>query len=194
MKIGILGGTFNPVHLGHIMGAKHVMQELALERILFVPVKSPVHKKLDGNITPEERLEMLKLALADELSFFVEPIELERDEPSYTIYTLKALKEKYSGAKLHLIIGADSFNSLDMWLDHGDIYEQALIVVMRRPGDEPLRDDLIHQIPGLVRVNNNLIDISSSLVRQRVRDEMSLDGFVPNSVAQYIKSKGLYLK
>ena len=194
MKIGVFGGTFNPIHLGHTLGAAHVMKELALDQVLFVPVKSPVHKELDGNTSPEERFEMLKLAIKDIPAFSIETIELERDEPSYTIYTLQALNKKYPESKLYLIIGTDSFNSLDSWLDHGAIYDLALIAVMRRVGDEPLRDDLIHQIPGLVRVNNELIDISSSLVRQHARSGLPLDGLVSDSVAEYIKNKGLYLK
>ena len=194
MKIGVFGGTFNPIHLGHTLGAAHVMKELALDQVLFVPVKNPVHKELDGNTSPEERFEMLKLAIKDVPAFSIETIELERDEPSYTIYTLQALNKKYPESKLYLIIGTDSFNSLDSWLDHGAIYDLALIAVMRRVGDEPLRDDLIHQIPGLVRVNNELIDISSSLVRQHARSGLPLDGLVSDSVAEYIKNKGLYLK
>ena len=194
MKIGVFGGTFNPIHLGHTLGAAHVMKELALDQVLFVPVKNPVHKELDGNTSPEERFEMLKLAIKHVPAFSIETIELERDEPSYTIYTLQALNKKYPESKLYLIIGTDSFNSLDSWLDHGAIYDLALIAVMRRVGDEPLRDDLIHQIPGLVRVNNELIDISSSLVRQHARSGLPLDGLVSDSVAEYIKNKGLYLK
>jgi nicotinate-nucleotide adenylyltransferase len=192
LNIGVFGGTFNPVHSGHTAAASHVLNELKLDRVLFVPVKNPVHKKLDGNATPLDRLAMLQLAVEDVPFFEADPIELEREGPSYTVHTLAALKERHPESVLYFMLGADSFNELDSWFDYEGILSLALIVVIRREGDELLRTDLIHRIPGLVQVNNDFINISSSLVRSRLREGLSVEGLVPGAVAMYIKNKGLY--
>ncbi|MCL1911820.1 MAG: nicotinate (nicotinamide) nucleotide adenylyltransferase [Leptospirales bacterium] len=193
MEIGIFGGTFNPIHSGHIKAAKIVAAELSLARVIFVPVKDPVHKKLDGNASPDDRLAMLELAVNGIPSFDVDPIEINRDEPSYTVHTLSAFKEKYPGSALHLILGSDSFNTIDSWFDYVKILSLALFVVPARPGDEGVRVDLLHTIPGLTRLNGDFDDISSSLVRQRVKEGLSIEGLVPEAVARYIKDKRLYL-
>lgn len=193
MKLGIFGGTFNPVHNGHIQNAVFIKDSLKLDRILFIPVKAPVHKKLDGNVSPKQRLEMLELALAEYDSLSPEPMELERAEPSYTIYTLQALRGKYPAADFYLILGADAFNSIDTWLCSDDIVSSVMLVIIGRNGDEELRPDLLHRITWLIKAENVLIDISSSLVRQRIRDGEDISSLVPPAVAGYIKERGLYL-
>jgi len=193
VEIGIFGGSFNPVHSGHIKAAKLISAELSLDRVIFVPVKEPVHKKLDGNASPHDRLAMLELAVSGTPSFSVDPIEINRDEPSYTVHTLEAFKKKYPGSVLYLILGSDSFNTIDSWFNYTKILELALFVVPARPGDEGVRIDLLHSIPGLVRPNSIFDDISSSLVRQKIKEGFDIDGLVPDAVARYIKDKGLYL-
>ena len=192
MKIGVFGGTFNPVHLGHIEAAKRILNDLSLDRVFFVPVKKPVHKKLDGNASPRDRLAMLELAIVGMPFFSVDPIEVDRDEPSYTVHTLAAYKERYPDSLLHLIIGSDSFNAIDTWFDYMKVIEWALLVVAVRPGDEELRFDLIHRFP-FIQPNVNFVDISSSLVRQRLKEGADIESLVPETVARYIKDKGLYL-
>ena len=193
MKIGVFGGTFNPVHLGHIEAAKLILAGLSLDRVIFVPVKDPVHKKLDGNASPYDRLAMLELAIVGMPFFSADSIEIDRDRPSYTVYTLAAYKERYPESTLYLILGSDSFNAIDTWFDYIKIIELAMLVVAVRPGDEELRFDLIHRFP-FIQPNVNFVDISSSLVRQRLRDGSGIDGLVPEAVAHYIKDKGLYLQ
>ncbi len=192
MRLGIFGGTFNPVHLGHLENARHILEKLQLDRILFIPVKTPVHKKLDGNVSPEDRMAMLELALDGE-KMCADPMEILRSEPSYTVYTLKTFREKYSTCELFLIMGSDSFNSIDTWKDYDEILGTAGIVVITRPGDEEIRPELRHMCPGLIYAENEPLNISSSCIRRRVRDGSSIKGLVPDAVAEYIKEKGLYL-
>ena len=194
MQIGIFGGTFNPVHSGHVNAAKLISTELSLDRVIFVPVKDPVHKQFEGNASPLDRLAMLESAINGIPSFSVDPIEINREEPSYTVHTLTAFKEKYPGSVLHLIVGSDSFNTIDSWFNYVKILELALFVVLTRPGEEGVRADLLHIIPGIIRPRINFDDVSSSLVRQRLKDGLSIDGLVPEAVARYIKDKRLYLQ
>ena len=194
MNIGIFGGTFNPVHLGHIKAAELILAEFSFDRVIFVPVKDPVHKKFEGNASPRDRLAMLELAVEGKPFFSVDPIEIDRDEPSYTVHTLTAFKKKYPGSVLHLILGSDSFNTIDSWFDYIKVLELALFVVAVRPGDDGIRVDLLHTIPGIIRPRSVFDNTSSSLVRQRVKEGLGIEGLVPEAVARYIKDKGLYLQ
>jgi len=194
LKIGLFGGTFNPVHLGHIRAAEQILAELSLDRVIFVPVKDPVHKKFDWNASPADRLAMLELAIGGMPLFSVDSIEIDRDEPSYTVHTLATFKERYPKAALYLILGSDSFNGIDSWFDYEKIFDLALLAVAARPGDEELRIDLLHRVPVITCRNGNFVDVSSSFVRRRVKEGLGIDAFVPETVARYIKDKGLYLQ
>lgn len=194
MRIGVFGGTFNPVHNGHLQCAEFIRGKLALDKVLFVPTKVPVHKKIDGNVSAEDRLAMLKLALAAYPHFALEHVEIEREEPSFTVITIGELRQKYKGAELFLIIGADSFNTIDTWFRWEEILSDVMIVVMARQGDEELRTDLVHRTPQLIQAGNSLVNISSSMLRQMIRDGKDISGLAPKTVLDYIKEKGLYLQ
>ena len=194
MKIGILGGTFNPVHSGHLINAQTILEELSLDSVFFIPSKYPVHKELEGDISAMDRLAMVKLAIQGNERFEALSLELDREEPSYTIYTIEELMKRYPGAELFLIMGADSFNEFHTWREYQRIAGIVTIVVMRRPGDSSLRRDLLKECPSVVEAGNPLIDISSSAVRARIKEGRRADYMVPAQVIQYIKNKGLYTK
>ena len=192
MKTGIFGGTFNPIHNGHLLNARYIREEFRLDRILFVPAGEPVHKKLAGNVDKELRCEMVSLAIAAEEGFEVSRIELDRQEPSYTIITLRELAEKFPGDEFFLIIGADSFNDLDSWKESESIMNSVPVIVMRRPGDPDLRESVAEKIETLLVSGNNNIDISSSLIRNRVAEGLPVDHLVPSAVDEFIRSRRLY--
>jgi nicotinate-nucleotide adenylyltransferase len=194
LKIGILGGTFNPVHNGHMMNALAIMEEFSLDRVLLIPAKRPVHKELEGDASAADRLAMLKLAVGGDGHMDVLTLEMDREEPSYTIYTVEELARRYAGAELFLIMGVDSFNEFDTWREYRRIAEMVTIVVMRRPGDSPPRGELLEKLPRVAKAGNPLMDISSSSVRRLIREGKGAGDIVPAPVMQYIKDKRLYLK
>jgi len=193
VKTGIFGGTFNPIHNGHIFNARFIKDEFNLDRILFIPTGEPVHKKLAGNVTGELRCEMVSLAITDQEGFEVSRIELDRPEPSYTAITIRELSEKFPEDDFYLIIGADSFNELDSWREYEFIINSVPVIVMKRPGDPELKESVTRGIAKLLASGNRNIDISSSMVRDRVARGLPVDSLLPGAVNEFIKSKRLYL-
>ncbi len=194
MKLGFIGGTFNPVHRGHIDNAAAAFRQLSLDRLIFIPASRPVHKQMPVGADPEDRFRMLELAVGGVQGFEVSRIELDRSSSSYTVYTVEQLRSLYPDADLYMIVGADSYNQLDSWKDYSRIIKLATPVVMRRRGDLSLRGDILSQAPGTVILENDFIDISSTDVRKRIRSGEPMEAYLPESVIQYIKSKGLYLR
>lgn len=192
MKTGIFGGTFNPVHLGHLLNIEFVRDQLNLDRVLFIPAKDPVHKKINTQITPLERMEMLELAVKNNSYFEISSMEIERESASYTFYTLNELKDKYKDDEFFLIIGSDSFNELDTWKSFPEIIKSVNIAVIRRPGDSELRKDLLADALNVISINNPEINLSSTLIRERVKLAKSIRYMVPDEVIDYINLKGLY--
>lgn len=192
MKTGIFGGTFNPVHLGHLLNIEFVRDQLNLDRVLFIPAKDPVHKKISSRIAPLERMEMLELAIKNNCYFEASSLEIERESASYTFYTLNELKNRYKDDEFYLIIGSDSFNELDTWKYFPEIIKSVNIAVMRRPGDPELRRDLLASALNVIPINNPEINISSTLIRERVKLGKSIRYMVPDEVIDYINLKGLY--
>jgi nicotinate-nucleotide adenylyltransferase len=170
------------------------MEEFSLERVLLIPAKRPVHKELEGDASAADRLAMLKLAVDGDDRFAVLSLEMDREEPSYTIFTVEELSRRYAGAELFLIMGADSFNEFDTWRQYRRIAEMVTIVVMRRPGDSPPRLELLESLPRVLKADNPLMNISSSSIRRLVREGKGAGDMVPAPVMQYIKDKRLYLK
>lgn len=191
-RTGIFGGTFNPVHTGHLINIEFVRDFLNLDRVLLIPAKDPVHKKIYDSVTPDERLEMVKLAVSGNKYFEVSGIEIERDTSSYTLYTLNQLKKIYPDDEFYLIIGSDSFNELDTWKSFQEILERTNIVVIRRPGDLELRKDILEISVSVTAVENPEINISSTEIRNRVRLGKSIKYLVPDAVLDYINIRGLY--
>ena len=192
IKTGIFGGTFNPVHLGHLLNIEFVREQLNLDRVLFIPAKDPVHKKIYVKVAPLERMEMLELAVKNNSYFEVSSLEIERESASYTFYTLNELRNKYKDDEFYLIIGSDSFNELDTWKSFPEIIKTVNIAVIRRPGDPELRKDILVNALNIIPINNPEINISSTLIRERVKLNKSIRYMVPDEVIDYLNLKGLY--
>lgn len=192
LKIGIFGGTFNPVHYGHLLNAESVRDHYNLDRIIFIPAKKPVHKKMNDYASPEDRMAMVQDAVAGNEYFTVSDIEIRREEASYTIYTIDSLQKLYPGSELFLIIGSDSFNELDTWKSCSEIIEKVAIIVMQRPENVTLRKDILGQGDRFLLHENPLIGISSSGIRERIRSGHSVRYMTPDRVIDYIYNKGLY--
>lgn len=200
MRLGIFGGTFDPIHLGHLILAEHCREACRLDRVLFIPAGQPPHKS-DRQITPGKlRLEMVELAIAGHAAFAASSIELDREGPSYSVDTLAALSLEHSGAELFFLIGSDSLLDLASWHQPARIATLATVVVATRPGAtrlnlEPLRAVLgPHAVEQLVQhfVEIPLIQISSSSIRTRVSAGHSIRYLVPRAVECFIETHGLY--
>jgi len=192
LKLGIFGGTFNPVHVGHLINAELIRNEFELDKIIFVPSRLPVHKELDGGISPEDRCNMLSLAIEGNSFMEVSRIEIDRDTPSYMILTLDDLQDKYTGSDFYLIIGSDSYNEIETWKDYRKIFRKTDIIVMKRPGEMIRNKKILFASKRIHIAENPLIQISSTEIRQRIRNNNSIRYMVPDAVCHYIKEKGLY--
>ena len=187
MRIGILGGTFNPVHIGHLILAEEAREKLGLDKIIFIPTALPPHKD-NLNIAPAaDRLKMLKLAIKGNKYFTVSDVEIKRQGRSYTIDTLKELKRKYSQDDLYFIIGSDLLKYLNEWKDLNEIIKMVKFVVATRPGF-PL-EEIPHYIKTLAI---RAVDVSGFEVRQCVAQNKSFGYLVTDRVFDYIKKRKLY--
>lgn len=191
-KIGIFGGTFNPIHYGHLINIELIRECFDFNLILFIPSKKPVHKTITDMVQPSDRLEMVKLAISGNDFFQVSDMEIKRESPSYTITTLEELKTIYPGDKLFLIIGSDSFNELDTWMEYKKILAEYPIVIMQRRTDTELRTDLLSLASSVELFSGTMIDISSSMIRERIRNNNSIKYLTTDSVINFIASKELY--
>lgn len=198
MNIGVMGGTFDPIHNGHLMVAEEARTRLNLAEILFVPAGQP-WLKTDTPISPaEHRIQMVRLAIAGKPYFGLSTIEVERAGPSYTVDTIAELKgELGAGDKLFLILGWDSLAELPQWREPSQLIEMCHLVVVPRPGyPAPDLNSLERAIPGLsqrvVFLEGPEIDISASVIRDRVARGLSVHHLVPELVERYIKEHRLY--
>jgi nicotinate-nucleotide adenylyltransferase len=191
-RIGIFGGTFNPIHHGHLINIELLLEHFNLDLVLFIPAKIPVHKNVAGKVTPADRLKMVELAIENSEKFHSSGIEINRKTASYTITTLHELEEIYPGDELFLIIGSDSFNELDTWKEYKNILSGYKIIVMMRPGDTELRDDLLTHALKVEQYRGGLIEISSSMIRERVKSNLPVRYLTTDNVIEFIRIKGLY--
>jgi nicotinate-nucleotide adenylyltransferase len=202
MTVGILGGTFDPIHLGHLEAATAAQQALTLDRVLLMPSRTPPHRPTEPRASMFHRFAMTALAAASRPGLVASDLELRREGPSYTAMTLQALQhEGFTASQLFFIIGADAFAELDTWYDYPRILSFANFVVISRPGASFSRADLItnHQslIPGgstsLFFVDAETPDVSSTDIRRRVASGESIEGLVPSGVAEHIRRHRLYV-
>jgi nicotinate-nucleotide adenylyltransferase len=192
LRLGIFGGTFDPVHLGHLLLAEIVHRLLRLDRVLFVPARVPPHKE-GVPTSPEQRFRMTDLACADNPHFAVSDVELRRDGPSYTIETLRALKEASPPDTEHfLMMGADSARDLESWKAHEDLLDESTVVILERPGvgESDLPPSLETRA---TRLPTPSVEISSTEIRRLVRAGESIRYMVTDPVERFIRSQGLYL-
>jgi nicotinate-nucleotide adenylyltransferase len=199
--IGMLGGTFDPIHAGHLALARVALEQLGLERILFVPAGRPPHKRGRPITPPEDRLAMVELAIADEPRFGVSKIEIDRPGPSYTADTAEALVAERATddapVKLTVILSAESFADLPSWHEPARLLRLARIAVAPRPGHPPPTPTwLAQRLHGFADRVDVLegphLDISATDIRARVADGRSIQGLVPPPVAAYIEAHHLY--
>lgn len=199
-RIGVLGGSFDPIHLAHLVMAECVREALGLDVALFVPVaEQPL--KVGRPVTPaEHRVTMVELAIAGNAHFALSRVEVDRPGPSYTVDTLRLLREGWRGpgeTEMWFIVGADSLATLPKWRDPASILAQARLAVVKRPGITPDMAALDATLPQLRDridwVDAPLIDISATDMRQRVSEGRSIRYRVPEAVREYIEREGLYL-
>jgi nicotinate-nucleotide adenylyltransferase len=190
MKIGILGGTFNPPHIGHLIVAESIRDQLRLDKILFVPSYIPPHKLFSQVALPKQRLEMVELAIEKNRNFSASPLEIAREGKSYTIDTINSLINLHPASQLFLIIGMDNLMDFSDWKSPNDIVSKVELLVMNRPGYDADVKSEFKRFATFVKVPN--IDISSSDIRRRIKLGRSIRYLVPFEVEQYILKKGLY--
>lgn len=188
MKIGILGGTFNPIHIGHLILADEVREKLLLDKVIFVPAYIPPHKQNFKVAPAQDRLSMVKAAIKGNKSLGVSDIEIKRKGLSYTVDTVKYFNRRFPGDEFYFIAGSDLLKYLDEWKDFRELLSLVKIVVATRPG-YPLEN-----IPAYVqRVSIRAIDVSAFEIRQCVQEKKTFRYLVPDAVFEYIKNKKLYI-
>lgn len=185
-KIGLLGGTFNPPHLGHLIIAEQVRNQLDLEKIHFLPSAEPPHKNKKATIDASHRLAMLKEAVTDNSRFAIEEAELKRGGKSFTYDTIVALKKNNPDVDYYFIIGADMVQDLKNWYKIDELVKLVQFVAVNRPYYS------LETTYSVIGVDVPNIDISSTLIRQKVKNDCSIRYLVPTEVENYIESKGLY--
>jgi len=200
MRIGIFGGTFDPVHLGHLVLAEQCREQGHLDQVWFVPANQPPNK-LEQKLTRfEQRCEMLQLAIAGNPVFRIETLEKEREGPSYTVDTLQVLHQRYPGNDYWYLMGSDTLLDLPNWYHPERLVTLAGLMVRTRPGSavlgvEELKKKIHLSAKEPIRmavIESPMLEISSSDLRKRVSEGKSLRYMVPRSVEAYIESKKLY--
>ncbi len=199
-RIGIIGGTFDPIHYGHLIAANWAKESLTLEKVIFMPAGTPPHKLQNNVLDPIHRYKMVHIATKDNPSFEVSSLEINRRGPSFTIDTAKELTEKYQDEDVQIlfIVGADSIIELHTWKDYEELLDKYYFIAVSREGYEKQqflqRIEEIHSIYGkrIYNVEIPSIGISSTQLRNRVKSNKSIRYLIPAPVEQYIKENNLY--
>lgn len=198
MKTGIFGGSFNPVHNGHIHLAEAVMNDLSLERIFFVPSRISPHRSMDEYASDIDRLNMLKLATNDNERFFVSDYELQSDRISYSIYTVEHFRRLYPDDELFLLVGSDMLMSFDKWYRFADILSNvSLAVASREDGDIDRllkKADELSEFGRIYISRTTPLPVSSTEIRKNIVKNCNWSCYLNENVVQYIKSRGLYFR
>ena len=190
-SVGVFGGTFDPVHNGHLILAERAREELALDAVLFMPANVPPHKATVSNIAPPQaRLDMIRLAIESNPHFYAIGIELDRAGVSYTVESLRELARVLAGTRLTLLIGSDNARDFTSWREPEEIVQLASVAVWERPGSyfwPEVLPDYIAQ-----RISSPLIEISSTEIRNRIATGKSIRYLTSDPVVQYIQQHGIY--
>ncbi|CAD2074103.1 putative nicotinate-nucleotide adenylyltransferase [Jeotgalicoccus coquinae] len=185
MKIGVFGGTFDPVHNGHINAFAETYIALELDKVIIVPTFISPFKKQTGS-TDRHRLNMLKLAVKNYDFAEIDTFELDQQKVTYTYDTLNYLREKYPGDELYFIIGTDHFISFDKWANADKLHDLAKFVVLDR------NDGLYNVKPPFIKLNTNIVEVSSTLIRERFKSNTEVRHLMHEQVYGYIKEQRLY--
>jgi nicotinate-nucleotide adenylyltransferase len=194
-RIGILGGTFNPPHLGHLLLAQEAHAALGLDRVLLVPAGAPPHKAVPEDPGAERRLHMVRLAVQGDDRFGVSDLEVVRPGPSYTVATLRAIDAQAPQDELYLIVGGDTAEALPGWHRPEEILELAHLAVAERGDRRERVEAALAGLGGARRVSfldMSRVDISSSEIRRRLAAGLPVRYLVPDAVADYVAAEGLY--
>lgn len=213
MRLGLFGGTFNPIHIGHLRAAVEVREAFNLDKLLLIPSANPPHKTAGQVADAEDRLEMVRLAVGGEPCLEASDVELARPGPSYTIQTLRYFQEQFGPeSDIHFIVGQDAFSEITTWKSYRALFGTAHFIVMTRPGSKlGSIEDFIHtNISGAYQydptskrynhpewctifcLNITHLDISASEIRERIGQGRSIRFLVPHAVEDFIAEKGLY--
>ncbi|MDD4202024.1 MAG: nicotinate-nucleotide adenylyltransferase [Candidatus Omnitrophica bacterium] len=188
MRIGILGGTFNPVHKAHLKIAQTALKKICLDKVLFVPAYKPPHKAIEGKTPTKDRVSMLRLALKGYKKFSVCLFEINKKGTSYTIDTLKHLKKRYpKNTELFFLFGSDQKERFHTWKDHKKLLKLATFVAFKRPCSNKKKNEEFVQ-----NISFKPMDISSKEVRKLIHKKKSTSKQVPKTVINYISQKQLY--
>ena len=186
--VGLFGGSFDPIHHGHLLVAQSLVESLGLRELRFVPASQQPFKQGRHGAAAEHRARMVELAIRDEPQFLVERCELERPAPSYMVDTLRLLHQREPGVSWTLLLGGDAARDLGQWRDAAEVARLARVVVFARGGAPIPQSPLIGGV-----AQAPTVEISATVIRQRIREHKSVRYMVPEVVAEYIREKGLYL-
>ena len=200
-RIGVLGGTFNPIHIGHLIMAEEVCKHHHLSRVIFIPAYIPPHKYVNNLTDAIHRYQMVKAAVNENDKFEISDLEIRREGKSYTIDTVQEILHHYGeDCEVFLIMGADSLNELELWKNIKKLSQLCHFVIVNRPGYSTDTSDKLAELIG----NENILDIerlrieiepvgvSSTEIRKRLKDGIEIKGLVPECVEAYIEEYGLY--
>jgi nicotinate-nucleotide adenylyltransferase len=207
-KIGLFGGTFNPIHLGHLRGAEEIRGAFHLHEVIFIPAALPPHKTAEGIIQAHHRLEMVKLAIHKNSHFTTSDIELKRPGKSYSIETIRYFHERFQ-SPLYFILGRDAFVEIETWKDFQNLFSLCNFIIMTRPGSQrtPLLPEALvpafrydqgtsawtHLSGNMIFFKDiNFLDISSTKIRELIERGESVKYLIPPEVEVYIENHGLY--
>jgi len=213
-RIGLFGGTFDPIHNGHLRAARLVQRRFGLDRVFFVPAAVPPHKARPDMAPARDRLRMTALAVTGHDSWTASPVELRAGGPSYSIRTIETMRRRFPRARLFFIVGADAFLEIKTWREWERVLRRCAFIVMTRPGSRlesaasvlgPPWKDALHRVasgqrlpdegfdpPGVFFLPIAALSVSSTEIRARAREGRSLAGLVPRAVADHIRTKRLY--
>jgi nicotinate-nucleotide adenylyltransferase len=212
MRIGLLGGSFNPVHNAHLRIAEEAQVACGLERVILIPAADPPHKLMAGDVSFECRAQMVSLAISGRHGFEMSTIEAERPGKSYSIDTIRIFRERFPGDELFFIIGADSFLEIGTWHRYDEIFAQCNLIVVMRPGCQVTNP--LDALPQVIReafifdgetgklthysgttvcfITGTPLELSSTEIRQLAAAESEITKYVPSKVAAYISQQRIY--
>ena len=195
-RIGILGGTFDPPHIGHLILGEYTAEALALTKLLFVPAADPPHKQGRHKTSVAHRLAMVEIALADNPRFDLSRLDIDRPGPHYSVDMVKILREQHPGAEFFFVMGGDSLRDLPKWNRPQELIQLCKLAVMRRPGDDIQPGIHEGKLPGLSErvemIDSPVLEISSTEIINRIRVGHSVRYLVPDPVLTYIHKHNIY--